>query len=133
MTETIQGRSLHRGAADGLVLKLDTPVSFWGGVDAATGRIVDNAHPQNGRVLAGVVLAMASSRGSSGTPGVLGEMLRLGTGPAAILLAKPDINLVAGALVAGTLYGVACPVVLVELATFNALRTGTRVRVRDEP
>lgn len=133
MTDTVPGRTLHRGTAAGPVLKLDAPVSFWGGIDPATGGIVDRAHPQHGCIITGTVLAMAGSRGSSGTPGVLGEMLRRGTGPAAIVLTKPDVNLVAGALVAATLYAAICPVVLVDLDTFDSLRTGDRVNLGDEP
>lgn len=129
---TIAGRMLHPGSAVGQVLRLDAPVSFWGGVDRASGRVVDRAHPQHDVVVTGTVLAMEGSRGSSGTPGVLAEMLRLGTGPRAIVLTKPDTNLVAGALVAETLYGANCPVVLVDAATFGGLRTGDRVRVGEE-
>ena len=131
MTEVraIAGRLLQPGIAEGEVLKLDVPVSFWGGIDAASGRVIDRAHPQHGCCITGLVVAMDGSRGSSGTPGVLGEMLRLGTGPTAFVLTKPDANLVAGALVAATLYGAECPIVLVGDGIFGALRTGDRVRV----
>lgn len=127
----IDGRVLHPGTAEGQVLKLDEPISFWGGVDPASGRIVDRSHPQHGCRITDVVVAMDGSRGSSGTPGVLAEMLRLGTGPTAILLTRPDANLVAGALVAETLYATNCPIVLIGADTFTSLRTGDRVRVGD--
>lgn len=77
--------------------------------------------------MAGAVVAMPGSRGSSGTPGVLGEALRAGAGPAALIVTKADINLVAGAMVAESLYGVDCPVLLVDGETFASLTTGTRV------
>ena len=60
-------------------------------------------------------------------PGVLGEALRTGAGPAALIVTKADINLVAGAMVAESLYGVDCPVLLVDGETFASLTTGTRV------
>ena len=35
------------GAVSAKLLRLDAPISFWGGVDWATGRIIDRSHPQN--------------------------------------------------------------------------------------
>ena len=128
----MQGRLLVAGQAAGRVLRLDEPVSFWGGVDPRTGLVIDRAHPQCGDSLAGRIVAMPGSRGSSGTPGVLGEALRLGVGPAAMVITKPDVNLVAGALVAASLYGAVCPVVLVDDEVFAALRDGEPVTVNDD-
>ncbi|MGH8873733.1 MAG: hypothetical protein ACRDVM_00550 [Acidimicrobiia bacterium] len=55
-----EGRPLVAGAARGRLLVLHEPLSFWGGLDPATGRIVDRRHPQSGvmvRVLARLVRA----------------------------------------------------------------------------
>ncbi|MEO0494106.1 MAG: DUF126 domain-containing protein [Actinomycetota bacterium] len=123
----VTGRWLHGASIDGSVLRLDEPLSFWGGLDAATGEVIDQAHPQAGVSLAGRVVAIPGSRGSSGTPGVLGEVLRAGVGPTALIVAKPDVNLVTGAIAAEALYGVACPVLLVDEATFATLSTGDDV------
>lgn len=112
-----RGRVLHPGTASAPVLRLDEPLSFWGGFDPVTGTIIDRSHPQVGASLAGRIVAMPGSRGSSSTPGALGEALRLGTGPAGLIITKPDINLVAGALVASTLYNSSCPVILVDRET----------------
>ena len=126
MTE-IAGTWLVEGEIDGTVLKLDEPLSFWGGFDAIAGQVIDQAHPQAGAVVTGRVVAIPGSRGSSGTPGVLGEALRRGTGPAGLIITKPDINIVAGSLTATTLYGTLCPVLLVDEATFAGLADGEGV------
>ena len=112
--KAITGRVLHAGSATAPTVRLDTPLSFWGGFDPATGLIIDQAHPQAGTSLAGRIVVMPGSRGSSATPGVLAESLRLGTGPAALIIQKPDINLTAGAVVAAALYNRRCPVVLLD-------------------
>ena len=78
--------------------------------------IIDQSHPEVGQSLAGRVVAMPGSRGSSGTPGVLGEALRLGVGPAALVVTKADVNLIAGVIVAEVLYGVNCPILQVVSA-----------------
>ncbi|MEM8747295.1 MAG: DUF126 domain-containing protein [Actinomycetota bacterium] len=126
---TISGRWLHGDTLTGEVLRLDEPLSFWGGLDPATGVIIDQAHPQAGQSIAGRVVAMAGSRGSSGTPGVLGEALRIGVGPAALIVTKADVNLVAGTIVAESLYGIRCPVLLVDDDVFDGLHTGTELDV----
>jgi predicted aconitase with swiveling domain len=101
------------GRAAGQILALSEPVSFWGGFDAATGRIVDRLHPDRGACVTGRVLVMGSARGSSSGSSVLAEAIRLGTAPAAIVLRSRDAILTVGALVAATLYDRACPVVVV--------------------
>ena len=127
----VQGRVLHPGTAKGPTVQLDAPLSFWGGFDPTSGLVIDSAHPQVGVSLAGRVVVMPGSRGSSGTPGALAESIRLGTGPAGLILQKPDINLTAGALVAATLYsqqsGASCPIVLLDDEAFAVVRTWPQV------
>ncbi len=106
----LRGRALHPGTANGEVLRLDTPVSFWGGVDAA-GHIIDVHHPQCGQSVSGRVVVMTSGRGSSSATAVLAEQIRAGTAPAALVLAECDTILVIAALVAAELYGMEMPIV----------------------
>ena len=56
---------------------------------------------------------MPAGRGSSSGSAALAEALRLGVGPAAILLLKRDAIVIVGALAAMELYGRPCPVALV--------------------
>lgn len=117
---------LH-GMAEGEALVLSAPISFWGGVDAITGDIIDRRHPQAGSSVARRVLVMPHGKGSSSASSVLAECLRLGTGPAAIVLDHSDEILLAGALVAAELYDVTCPIIVVpSLAGFESGR-GYRV------
>lgn len=103
------------GEASGSVLRLATPLSFWGGVDAATGRIIDRDQAHCGASLAGRVLVMPSGRGSSSASSVLAETIRNGTGPVAIVMERPDPIVTAGAMVARSLYGIVCPVVVAPI------------------
>jgi predicted aconitase with swiveling domain len=102
------------GTARGEVVRLDQGLSFWGGYDPETGLVIDRSHPQHGQSLSGMVVWMPHGRGSSSSSAVLAEALRLGTGPAAILLGEPDSILVTGSLVARLLYGSVCPVVVAD-------------------
>jgi len=125
----VRGRALVGAAGAGRALVLDEPLSFWGGLDATSGRIIDRRHPQAGQDVAGRVLVMPAGRGSSSSSSVLAEAIRLGTGPAAILLSRPDEIVVLGALVVNLLYGVTCPVVLLDETEYARLRTGDAVAV----
>lgn len=132
MVQQLSGKWLIDGPISGTVLRLDAPLSFWGGFDAGTGRIIDRSHPQHGACLTDMVVAMPGSKGSSGTPGVLGDSIRRGTGPRALVITKADINLVAGALTADALYGTTCPILLVTDTQFEQIADGTTVTANEE-
>lgn len=116
---------LVEGDATGEVVLLDSPLSFWGGFDPGEGVIIDRSHPQVGVSLAGKVAVMSHGRGSSSSSAVLAEALRLGTGPAAIVLGEADQIVVAGALVASLLYEIECPVVVGEITEPGRWRVST--------
>lgn len=111
---------------EGPALVLAKALSFWGGIDAETGRIIDHSHPDLGACVTGTVLVMPGGRGSSSSSSVLAETIRRGTGPVAIVLGTPDPILTVGALVAESLYGKRCPVVVTDI---SRIRSGARVRV----
>jgi predicted aconitase with swiveling domain len=123
-------RVLVPGTASGPAVVLDEPLSFWGGFDPATGRLVDTHHPQVGAELAGCVLVMPAGRGSSSSSYVLAEAVRAGTAPVAVVLGEPDPIVALGAIVAEELYGVGLPVVV---APAPGSVTGREVTVRAHP
>jgi predicted aconitase with swiveling domain len=114
---------------EGAALVLSEPLSLWGGMDPATGELIDAHHPQRGASLAGRVVVMPSGRGSSSSASVLAEAARAGTAPAAILLAEPDLILAIGALVADELYGVRIPIVVDAADQLATIRDGETLRV----
>ncbi|HSJ51601.1 MAG TPA: DUF126 domain-containing protein [Actinomycetota bacterium] len=107
-------RALVVGTAEGVVLVLGEPLGFWGGLDPATGTIVDVHHPQAGANVAGRVLVMPGGRGSSSSSSVFAEAVRAGTAPTAVVLREPDPILALGSIVARELYGRAVPVVVAD-------------------
>ena len=127
MTE--EARVLVDGEGGGPALVLERPLSFWGGLDAVTGRIIDQRHPQAGASVSGTVLVMEAGRGSSSASSVLIEAVRLTTAPAAIVMLEPDEIVALGAVVAGELYGTALPVVVADHELFSSLRSGEQIFV----
>lgn len=119
--------SLVPGQAEGRALVLDAPLSLWGGLEPGTGDIIDQRHPQWGQNVTGRVLVMPVGKGSSSASSILLEAVRLGTAPAAILLAEPDAILALGAAVARELYGLAPPVMVLEPRVYNQIRDGQQI------
>jgi predicted aconitase with swiveling domain len=109
-----RGRALSPGEASGAALVLEEPLSLWGGMDPATGRVIDAHHPQHDALVTGRVVVMASARGSSSSSSVLAEAVRAGTAPVAILLGEAELILTVGAAVAEELYGRRVPIVVLE-------------------
>lgn len=103
-------RALVYGKVEGPSLKLDDPLSFWGGFDSGSGKVIDRFHPQHGVCLSGAILFVERGRGSSSGASVLAEAIRLKTAPAAIVLNEDDAIIATGALVAQMLYQIDCPV-----------------------
>ena len=124
-----EGRTLVAGHASGLALVLDEPLSFWGGLDPATGALIDTHHPQQGATLAGCVLVMPSGRGSSSSSYVLAEAIRAGTSPVAIVLRESDGIVALGAIVARELYGALVPVVVLDADGYDAIADGDAIVV----
>lgn len=107
----LTARVLFPGQAEGALLRLTEPLSFWGGVDPDRGTIINVRHPQHGAYLGGTVLAVPRLIGSSSSSAIMLELIRNGHAPSALILGNTDAILIVGCLV-GRELGYACPPVL---------------------
>jgi predicted aconitase with swiveling domain len=110
-------------------LRLDQPISFWGGVDPVSGTISDPRHANYGASISGTVLAIASTVGSSSSSAIMLELLREGTAPAAILLGKVDAILSLGVIVGQELGYAGIPILEVPVDDFASFEQGVRLYV----
>lgn len=108
-----EGRQIVGGLAQGEVLAMAQGISFWGGIDPDSGRIIDIHHPNHGQSVAGKVLMMPTSRGSCSGSGVLLQLALDGNAPAALVFCEREEILTLGALVADRIFG--CPMPVVQL------------------
>jgi len=125
----LKAKVLLAGEAHGKVLRLGRPISFWGGVDPASGEIIELRHPERGLSVAGQVLCLPGQIGSSSASAVLLELLRLGLAPAALVLAERDAILALGVVVAREMGYPTIPVVELGLAEQALLPQGAWARV----
>jgi predicted aconitase with swiveling domain len=120
----IKGRGVVKGCAQGEALVADATLSFWGEVDAITGRVISVGHPLEGKSLAGRVLVIRSTKGSSGTPMMLRLAWLEGNAPAALVNVEVDGLAALGCIVNGI------PMVTdLEVNPFGVIATGDDVTV----
>lgn len=120
----VKGEVMYPGSAEGRLFKLSAPLSFWGGIDPATGEIILGSHPERGRNVSRTVLALADPIGSSSSSYVLLELIHKRCAPAAILLGEPDAILIVGCLVARELGLQPPPVIHVDRKVLLGLPNG---------
>jgi len=122
-------RILVAGSGRGEALVLTEPLSLWGGLDPATGEIIDRRHPASGANLSGKVLVLPAGRGSSSASSILLESVRSGKGPVAIITREPDAILALGAAVARELYAGGPPVLTLAAEEYALIQDGDMVTV----
>ncbi|WDL97641.1 aconitase X swivel domain-containing protein [Alicyclobacillus sp. ALC3] len=125
----IEGTPILAGSCSGAVVFTDAPLSFWGGVNAVDGRVVDIHHPLEGTVLTDKILVMPRTRGSSTTSAVLLEMIRANTAPKAIVTSQLDPLLTLGAVIGKKLYQRTVVMLSVPESVFSSLREVNHVDV----
>ncbi|MCQ4631648.1 DUF521 domain-containing protein [Shinella sp. CPCC 100929] len=124
-------RSILPGIAAGPVIAAGEALSFWGGVDPATGKVIDVHHPLHGVTITGGILMMPSSRGSCTGSGVLLDLALTGRAPAALVFSEAEDVLTLGALIAAEMFGKSLPVLRVSRDAFAALCRAKSARITE--
>lgn len=117
---------LIAGSASGAVLRLDAPISFWGGVSPETGAITLAGHPQRGEMISDRILVLPRLIGSSSSSAVLLELLYRRIAPRALILGERDAILPIGVIAAGQMDWPTIPVLLLDDPGFQ---TGDRLEI----
>lgn len=124
---TIQAKVIVPGEAKGTALVSQMPLSFWGGVEPHSGEVIDVHHDLAGQVISGKVLLIPEGRGSCSGSGIMLEMIRLRTCPAALVMeeAEPIISL--GSVMGYELYHYGVPIYTVSKAEYESISTGDTI------
>jgi predicted aconitase with swiveling domain len=120
------------GSARGRVLRCAAPLSFWGGVDPRDGRITDPESEHRGASIAGRVLMLEATRGSSSSSSVLLELIVAGRAPAAIVLGRIDAILGLGIVVGRELGHPGPPLLRLDAAAQRRFATDQAVAVASD-
>ncbi|AVH44860.1 aconitase X [Agrobacterium tumefaciens] len=128
-TAVPEARSILAGSAEGPVIATTEALSFWGGVDPATGRVIDVHHPLHGICLTGGALFMPTSRGSCTGSGVLLDLILTGRAPSALVFCEAEDVLTLGALIAAEMFGKPLPVLRLDAENFARFSKAVHVRI----
>ena len=124
MEKKITGCCVVPGISKGKVLATSQSISFWGGVDPATGAINDPRHELFGRSVAGKVLVFPFGKGSSTGSLIMLELVRVDKAPAAIVNMRTEPILATGPIVSKHFYGRQIPIISLQENAFLKLKTG---------
>jgi predicted aconitase with swiveling domain len=118
------GRKISTGIASGEALVTSMGISFYGGVDPGTGRVVEKGHELEGQSIAGRVLVFPTGKGSTVGSYTLYRLKKAGLAPAAIVNAEAETITAVGCIIAD----IPC----VDHVPIEQLRTGMQLRVDGE-
>lgn len=128
MTQSF-ARCILAGSAQGPIIATNEALSFWGGIDPATGRIIDVHHPLHGVCITGAVLMMPSTRGSCTGSGVILDLALTGRAPAALIFAEDEDVVTLGVLIAAEMFGRNLPVLRLSEDAFAALAAAPQAHI----
>jgi len=95
----LKGRKISAGHAAGEVLVTSMGISFYGGVDPETGRIVEKGHELEGQSIAGRVLVFPTGKGSTVGSYTLYRLKKAGLAPVAIINAESETITAVGCII----------------------------------
>lgn len=126
-----EARFILSGTAEGEILATTEPLSFWGGVDPATGQVIDVHHPLSGQNMSGRILVMPGTRGSCTGSGVLLDMALNGKAPAALVFCEPEDVVTLGAMIAAGMFGRPLPVLRLTPEAHAVLARAKTARITE--
>jgi predicted aconitase with swiveling domain len=101
-------------------------------VDPVGGVVSDPRHPEHGLSVAGTVLVIPASIGSSSSSAIMLELMRERTTPAAILIGEADAILSLGVIVGIELGYPAVPIIELDPAELAGIPEGAILTVDQE-
>jgi uncharacterized protein len=120
----LSGRKISTGSATGEALVTSMGISFYGGVDPETGKVVEKGHELEGQSLAGRVLVFPTGKGSTVGSYTIYRLKKAGLAPAAIINGEAETITAVGCIISD----IPC----VDRIAINQLKTGQTLRVDAE-
>ena len=117
----LTGRVIYKGNTEGLSLVTDQPISFYGGVDPDSGKIIERGHELSGESVKGRVLVFPHGKGSTVGSYILYRLSKNGKAPSAIINEECETIVAVGAIISG----IPC----VDKIDISEIRPNTKVRI----
>ncbi len=117
----LKGRKIYKGIADGEAIVTKDGISFYGGVDPDTGKVVEVGHELEGQSITGKILVFPTGKGSTVGSYTLYRMKKNNTAPAAIVNQQTDTIIAVGCIIS--------EIPCVDKIDVNKIETGRKVVV----
>ncbi len=95
----MEGRKVYRGIAEAEAIVTKDGISFYGGVDPDTGKIVEVGHELEGQSITGKILVFPTGKGSTVGSYTMYRMKKNNTAPAAIVNKQIDTIIAVGCII----------------------------------
>ncbi len=119
--EKMKGRTIFGGKVEGEALVSTEPISFYGGVDPDTGKVVEKGHPLEGKSIAGKVLVFPQGKGSTVGSYIMYSLKKNGKAPAAIICKETETIVAVGAIIS--------EIPMVDKIDISQIKTGDKVKI----
>ncbi|MHA1936061.1 MAG: DUF126 domain-containing protein [Candidatus Thorarchaeota archaeon] len=116
-----KGRKIFGGKVEGNALVTTEDISFYGGCDPETGKIVEKGHQLEGKSVAGKILVFPTGKGSTVGSYVLYALSKAGKAPLAIVNKTTDPVVAVGCIIS--------EIPAVDQIDIDGLKTGQKVEV----
>ena len=120
----LEGRKVAKGNAEGEAIVSTDGISFYGGVEPETGKVVEKGHPLEGQSVTGKILVFPTGKGSTVGSYTLYDMKKRGTAPAAIINKEIETIVAVGAIIS--------EIPCVDKIDIEKIKTGDKVTVDAE-
>jgi predicted aconitase with swiveling domain len=117
----LKGRRIYKGIAEGEAIVTMDGISFFGGVDPDTGRVVEVGHELEGQSITGKILVFPTGKGSTVGSYTLYRMKKNSTAPTAIVNKQIDTIIAVGCIIS--------EIPCVDKIDVNLIKTGQKTVV----
>ncbi len=95
----LEGRKIYKGTAEAEAIVTREGISFYGGIDPDTGKVVEVGHELEGQTITGKVLVFPTGKGSTVGSYTMYRMKKNNTAPVAIVNEKIDTIVAVGCII----------------------------------
>ena len=117
----LKGRKIYKGTAEGEAIVTRDAISFYGGIDPDTGKVVEVGHELEGQSITGKVLVFPTGKGSTVGSYTMYRMKKNNTAPVAIVNNQIDTIVAVGCIIS--------EIPCVDKIEINSIHTGQKVIV----
>ena len=117
----LKGRKIYKGIAEGEAIVTEDGISFYGGVDPDTGKVVEVGHQLEGQSITGKILVFPTGKGSTVGSYTLYRMKKNNTAPAAVVNEQIDTIIAVGCIIS--------EIPCVDKIGVNQIKTGQKMVV----